>query len=88
MRINKTFTLSFYSRFHRHTNEIALAANFYGPFSFSLTFGEWSWYFGIGAEPEGAWYGPFLSYVMIDGPNHESGYFTVGLSSNLYWESA
>ena len=85
MRVNKTWTWSFYSRIHHHRNEIALAANYFAPFSFGLTIGEWSWNFGIGAEDSLEWFGPFLSYVTSDAT--EGGYWTAGLSSKILWES-
>jgi hypothetical protein len=89
MKIRKTFTLSVYSRLHNHVNEIALSANFTRPFSFGLTIGEWSWHFGIGAEGEGDFYGPFLSYVMpVIRTDMSGGYFTAGLSTDWWWESS
>ena len=88
MRVNKTWTWSFYSRLHRHQNEIALAITYYKPFSFSLTVGEWSWSFGIGSDDglDLTWYGPFLSYVMSS-DRAVPGYWTAGISGNHYWES-
>ena len=88
MKVNKTWTWSFYSRVYRHVNEIALAASYSKTFHFALTFGEWSWSFGVGKENDMAldWYGPYFSYVMSSDPA-ERGYLTLGISSEIYWEA-
>ncbi len=90
MKVHKitTLTLAFYSRLHHHHNEIALAAAYHAPFSFSITIGEWSWHFGIGSEDDLGlnWYGPYLSYTMTI--NDDRGYFSAGVSSHWTWYSA